>query len=74
MKFKIPASKESPIVNPAFVIINMDGNIDNLEVEINNKKVEFKKGIELDTEGNENLVIWIPYSSESDSSFKIHSK
>lgn len=74
MKFQIPASKESPLVNPAFVIHTMDGQPDHLEVEINDKKVDFKKGIELDTEGNENLVIWIPYTSESNCSFKIHLK
>jgi len=74
MKFQIPASKESPLENPAFVIKNFDGNIRNIEVEINNGRAEFKRGIELDTEGKKNLVIWIPYSSASKTSFKIFSK
>jgi hypothetical protein len=31
------------------------------------------KGIEIDTEGTENLIIWVPYSSESKTTIKITS-
>ena len=71
MKFQIPASKESPIVNPAFVIKNFEGTIDDIVAEINNSITECKKGVELDSEGKKNLVIWIPYISDIEANFKI---
>jgi len=74
MKFQIPATKESPIMNPAFVIKNFDGNIDNVEVEINDNEVECKKGIETDTDGSEKLVIWLEFFSESNTNIEISSK
>jgi hypothetical protein len=73
MKFQIPATKETPIVNPAFIIKNFNANIDNVEIEINNNKTECKKGIEIETDGTKNLVIWVPYVSETMTTFKIFS-
>jgi hypothetical protein len=64
MQFKIEASKESPLENPAFVIKNWNKpKIDELEIKING--IEFmgekavRKGIETDTDGQPMLVIWL---------------
>jgi hypothetical protein len=71
LQFQIMATKNSPIVNPAFVIKNFDGDSDNVEVKINDHQVDWKRGIELDTGGHPMLVIWIEYRSESSTDFKI---
>jgi len=74
IKFQILASKESPVVNPAFVIKRFNGDIDDVEVEINNEELEYSKGSEIDTDGSENLVIWLQYVSESKTTIKIYLK
>jgi hypothetical protein len=71
LQFQISATKNSPLVNPAFVIKNFDGNSDNVEVKINDHQVDWKRGIELDTGGHPMLVIWIEYRSKSSTDFKI---
>ena len=69
MQFKLAATKESPVENPAFVIKNWNKtNIDKLEIKINGKEISgqksVRKGIETDSNGQAMLVIWLKYSSE----------
>ena len=68
MQFKMAASKESPVENPAFVIRNWNiPDIDKLEIKINGKETigekNVRKGIETDFDGQPMLVIWLKYSS-----------
>lgn len=61
--FKVMASKDSPVVNPAFVIKNFAGDAERLEVLINGVRKTVEKGTETDEDGNVNLVVWMEYES-----------
>lgn len=63
MSFKINGTETQPIDNPVFVIKGFKGKLENTNILINDRIVSLEKGIELDEEGKENLVVWIPYSS-----------
>jgi hypothetical protein len=69
MKFRILATEESPVVNPAFVIKNWENNnMDNIELKINNQvltNTEHKIGLETDTDGSFMLIIWLKYTTAS---------
>jgi len=71
MTFQILATQSSPLINPAFVIKNFNGTADCVEVKMNDKKVNCKKGIELDSDGNPMLVIWMKFTSYSLAKFEI---
>ena len=64
--FKIEASVESPIVNPAFVIKNWDGKSINLTIDGQNVKrgKKFRYGTEYDTFGQKFMVIWLEMHRE----------
>lgn len=64
---KLNGSKESPIVNPAFVI---HGQADaGFRLNINGKAVprgkDFRYGVEYDVEGTPTLVVWVKYAGNS---------
>ena len=65
LSFTINASKESPVVNPAFVIYNCDA--DNPEVKINGTAVEEGKKLRIgrgyNTDGKPKTIIWIDLES-----------
>jgi hypothetical protein len=67
LKFKISASKDSPIVNPAFVVMNC--NSENIKIKVNGRTMEQGKnlriGKEYDTDGNPKAIIWINFQSEN---------
>jgi hypothetical protein len=68
IQFKIAASKESPVENPAFIIINWNKpDIDKIEIKINGKEAigekAVRKAIETDSDGRPMLVIWLKFSS-----------
>ena len=78
MQFRIAASKESPVVNPAFVIKNWDkAGTEQVDIKINGMVIsDIKavcKGIESDTDGKPMLVIWLKYSAEEHVSIEIKS-
>jgi hypothetical protein len=66
ISFKINASKESPAVNPAFVLKNCPKNP--TEVSVNGNKVEpgstLRIGQEHDTNGDPMTIIWLNLQSE----------
>jgi hypothetical protein len=66
ISFRIDASSEFPVVNPAFVIKNWDGGIINLK--INGKDVrrgkQFRYGTEYDTSGRKYVVVWLEMHRE----------
>lgn len=76
MQFMIAATKESPIVNPAFVIKNWKkSNIGQLKVKINGQEITgdetIHKGIETDTGGQYMLVVWLNFSSDKTVTFNL---
>ncbi len=62
LKFRINASQDSPVVNPAFVIKNWGPN-SAASLKINGKSIkpgsDFRQGIVRDTDGTQAMVIWI---------------
>ncbi|MCK4560395.1 MAG: hypothetical protein KAV45_11485 [Calditrichia bacterium] len=64
--FILQATKESPVVNPAFVL--QKWSIGNLALEVDGKSVlegkDFRYGVEFNIEGNPVVVVWIKYKSE----------
>jgi hypothetical protein len=72
VSFKINASKESPLVNPAFVLKNWKSPNVKLTIDgkIINRGKDFRYGMEYDVEGNPQLIVWIKYQSEKKTEFK----
>ncbi len=67
VKFKIKATKEQPLENPAFVIANWPGSDGNISLTMNGKAKtpgrDYKAGIEVAPDGTYSLVIWMKYSA-----------
>lgn len=74
LSFKIDASVQSPLINPAFVIKGWNV-VKNAIIKINGNDIltgeKCREGIERDTEGNPVKVIWIEMKSVSPVEFKI---
>lgn len=72
LSFKINASEESPLVNPAFVLKNWKAH--NVNLIIDGKSIErgkdFRYGMEYDVEGKPQLIVWIKYQSEKKTEFE----
>lgn len=68
IQFEIDASKESPLINPAFVINNWgdDKSVLNLKIEgkVLKEGNEYHKGIEITPDGSFSLVVFFTCSSE----------
>jgi hypothetical protein len=65
--FTLRASKEQPLVNPAFSIAKWDNADSNVSLRINGRTktpgVDYRTGIETDTDGTYTLVLWLPLSA-----------
>lgn len=65
--FTIDATRESPVVNPAFVIYNCYS--ENVSVKVDGKLVPINKdcrvGQEYDTKGNPKMIIWMRYENDA---------
>ncbi|HUX59500.1 MAG TPA: hypothetical protein VMV77_21180 [Bacteroidales bacterium] len=77
VSLQVFASKESPIINPCFIINNWPEHV-KAKLYINEKEIEegidFRQGIEkyyTNWEVKSSLVIWIRHTSEDEVSFKI---
>ena len=72
LEFKIAASKENPIVNPAFVIKNWGE--EDAELEINGEKIDqgnsFRLGHQHKLEGSD-LIVWIKKESVKPTEFTV---
>lgn len=72
LSFKINASEESPLVNPAFVFRNWKGH--SVKLIMDGKIVEtgkdFRYGLEYDVEGKSQLIVWIKYQSKKITKFE----
>jgi len=76
MSFKILATNEKPVSNLALVISNWKSNkADDISLTLNGKVLipgkDFRKGIETDTDGKNELVLWLEYSSNDTTTFLI---
>jgi hypothetical protein len=76
MSFKISATDEKPVENIALIINNWrTSNTDNLSLTLNGKLLtsgrEYKKGIEIGTDGKYVLVLWLEYSSDRECNIMI---
>ena len=59
LQFKVEASKENPLHNPAFIIHNWGNKKAKIELEGSSQKIEdIRQDIEYDLDGN-SLVIWL---------------
>lgn len=72
--FRLLGSKQSPIVNPCFLVKNWGSN-KKACLSINGKTIpagkKLRQGIVRDTTGNRTLVMWIEYKSEGPTEFSI---
>jgi len=61
LSFDLIANDNSPILNPAFVIVNWPGKEANLQ--INGKKIpegtNFRQGLEYGIDGSKTLILWM---------------
>lgn len=66
LSFRLEVSKESPVVNPCFVIKNWNSK-SLARLELNGNKIEqgkaFRQGIVYDTDGTRTLVVWTKITS-----------
>lgn len=79
MRFKILATEEKPLANLAIIIYNWgNNNADDLSLTLNGRSLypgkDYRKGIELDTEGENVLVLWLEYSSTGTTTFLIQNR
>jgi hypothetical protein len=72
--FTLHASPEQPLENPAFVVAGWSGPDHNVPLKINGQTktsgVDYRAGIEVDTEGTYTLVLWLPLSATEPVSFE----
>jgi hypothetical protein len=75
IEFDINASVDSPLVNPCFVIKNIESSKINPELEIDGKEIlagkDFRKGISYDTDGKPMLIIWLKLNIQKDAKYKL---
>ena len=73
ISFSINASGESPLVNPAFVLKNW--KYSEVKLTIDGKSIQrgkdFRYGVEYDTAGKPQLIVWIKYQSEKKTEFEL---
>jgi len=70
MSFILNAGKDSPLVNPCFVIKNW--NSDSLaEIKINGSTAPARQGVVRDTDGRRMLIVWLEAQQEEKVKFKI---
>lgn len=72
VRFRIKASQDKPLENPAFVFKNFEGEIGELSLSVNGKVIENPKfGVEFNDEGKRDLAIWFKYSADKSVDFEI---
>jgi hypothetical protein len=73
--FTLRASKKQPLENPAFVIANWGSPDSNVSLKINGQTktrgVDYRAGVELDTDGTYTLVLWLPLSASETVSIEV---
>jgi hypothetical protein len=74
LAFEIGSSVDSPLVNPCFVIKNIESSKIKAELEINGEKIvvgkEFRQGISYDTDGKPMLIVWLKLRAQKRMQFK----
>ena len=75
VSFKLQASKDQPLENPAFIIANWGSNDSNVTLKLNGQTkkrgADYQAGVELDTDGTYTLVLWLPLSATEIVSFVV---
>jgi hypothetical protein len=73
--FTLRASKEQPLENPAFIIANWGSPDSSVTLKINGQAkthgVDYRSGIEVDTDGSCTLVLWLPLSTTKPVSIEV---
>ena len=76
--FTLRASKEQPLENPAFLIANWGSPDSSVTLKINGQAktqgVNYRSGIEVDTDGSYTLVLWLPLSTTEPVSIEVGGK
>lgn len=75
VSFKLQASKEQPLENPAFVIANWGCPDNHVILKVNDQTMlrgsDYRTGIEVDTDGTYTLAMWLPLSATRTVSMEI---
>jgi len=73
LKFTLAGSKDSPVLNPAFVISNWVKS--DIRLTIDGKSIsrgkDFRYSVEYDVEGKPSVIIWIKYLAEKAVEFEL---
>jgi len=73
--FTVDASRERPLERPAFVIAGWPGADADVTLTINGRTgtrdEDFRAGVEVDTDGSQTLVVWLPLSATEATSLEI---
>ena len=76
--FTLRASKEQPLENPAILIANWGSPDSSVTLKINGQAktqgVNYRSGIEVDTDGSYTLVLWLPLSTTEPVSIEVGGK
>ncbi len=73
--FEINATVDSPLVNPCFVIKNIESRNTTAALEINGKKIsndkDFRQGVTYDTDGKAMMIMWLEFRADENTQFEI---
>jgi len=76
--FTLCASKEQPLENPAILIANWGSPDSTVTLKINGQAktqgVDYRAGIQVDTDGSYTLVLWLPLSTAETVSIEVVGK
>ena len=76
--FTLRASKEQPLENPVILIANWGSPDSSVTLKINGQAktqgVDYRSGIEVDTDGSYTLVLWLPLSTTEPVSIEVGGK
>jgi hypothetical protein len=74
VSFEIEATVDSPLVNPCFVIKNVNSKYTKINLKINGKEIvvgkDFRQGLSYDMDGKSILVVWLKVNTEQNMRFK----
>ena len=73
--FEINATADAPLVNPCFVIKNIESRKSKAALEIDGKKIfvgkDFRQGVIYDTDGKPMLIVWLKFRAEDNTQVEI---
>ena len=75
LKFSIAATEQQPLFNPVFIISNWNSANPTIKVTLNSKmlteKKDYQLGLETDTNGNTQMVVWVQLETKQSVTIEI---